>query len=56
MARWLCFERELLSVISFVALGAWERLKLGLMIRQGMGVEFLSEAQLEAWEVEFVVI
>jgi hypothetical protein len=56
MARWLCLERELLSVISFVAIGAWERLRLDLMIRQGMGVERPLQAQREAWEMEFVVI
>jgi hypothetical protein len=47
-------------VISFVAIGAWDRLILDWMIQQGMGVELpleaKMEAQMEAWEVEFVVI
>jgi hypothetical protein len=47
---------ELLSVISFVAIWAWESLRLGLTIQQGIFVERPSEAQLEAWEMDFVVI
>jgi hypothetical protein len=43
-------------VISFVAIGAWERLILDLMIQQGMGVGRPFEAQLEAWETGFAII
>jgi hypothetical protein len=56
MARWKCLVCELLSVISFVVIWTWESLRLGLMIQQGMGVGRPLEAQLEAWEMEFVVI
>jgi hypothetical protein len=47
---------ELLSVISFVAIGAWETSRFDLMIQQGMGVGRPLEAQLEAWEMDFVLI
>jgi hypothetical protein len=56
MARWLCPERELLSVISSDVAGAWEKLILDWMIRQGMYFVLPWEAQLEAWEVEFVIL
>jgi hypothetical protein len=39
MVRWLCLERELLSVISSDAAGAWEKLRLDWMIQRGMGVD-----------------
>jgi hypothetical protein len=38
IASWLCLERELLSVISSDATGAWEQLRLDWMMRRGMGV------------------
>jgi hypothetical protein len=56
MAHWRCLVCELLSVISFVAIGAWESLRFNVMIQQGMGVGRPLEAQLEAWETGFVVI
>jgi hypothetical protein len=47
MALWLYLERKLLSVISFGAAEAWEKVTLDWMIRRGMGVERPWEAQLE---------
>jgi hypothetical protein len=47
---------ELLSVISFVAIGAWESSRFDSMIHQGMGVGRPWEAHLEASETGFVVI
>jgi hypothetical protein len=56
MADWGCLECELLSVISFFAIWAWESSRFDLMIQQGMGVGRPLEAQLEAWETGFVAI
>jgi hypothetical protein len=56
LARWRCLVCELLSVISFVAIGAWERSRVDLLIQQGMFIGRQLEAQLEAWEMGFVVI
>jgi hypothetical protein len=47
---------ELLSVISFVAVGAWESLRFDLMIQKVMVVGRPWGAQLEARETGFVVI
>jgi hypothetical protein len=35
---------------------AWESSRFDLMIQQGMGVGRPVEAQLEAWETEYVAI
>jgi hypothetical protein len=43
-------------MISFVTIGAWNSSIFDLMVQQGMGVGRPLEAQLEAWEMEFVVI
>jgi hypothetical protein len=56
MAHWRCLVCELLSVISFVAIGVWESSIFYLMIQQGIGIGRPLEAQLEAWEMEFVVV
>jgi hypothetical protein len=47
---------ELLSVISFIAIWAWESQIFDSMIQQGMGVGRPLEARLEAWEMGFVAI
>jgi hypothetical protein len=47
---------ELLYVISFVAIWAWESPIFDLMIKQGMGVGRPLEVQLEAWAMGFVAI
>jgi hypothetical protein len=48
MSHWRYIVCELLSVISFVSIGAWDSSRLYLMIQQGMGVGRPLEAQLEA--------
>jgi hypothetical protein len=53
MARWRCLVCELLFVISFVAIGAWDSLRFDFMIQQGMGVDLPLEARFEVW---FVII
>jgi hypothetical protein len=54
MARGLCLDRELLFVISFGTLGAWERLRLDCMIRWGMCVQRPWQFQLEVREFELL--
>jgi hypothetical protein len=56
MALWLYHERKLLSVISFGAAEAREKLTLDLMIHSGLGVERLWETQLEGREFVLFVI
>jgi hypothetical protein len=56
MVLWLCLERKLLSVISFGAEEAWEKLTLYGMIRQCMGVERPWEARLDVREFVLFVI
>jgi hypothetical protein len=56
MAHWGCIVCELSSVISFVAIGVWESSRFDLMIQQGMGDGRPLEAQLDAWEMESLVI
>jgi hypothetical protein len=56
MAHWGCLVCELLFVISFVAIWAWESSRFDFMIQQGIGVERPLEAQLDAWETGFVAI
>jgi hypothetical protein len=47
---------DVLSVILFVAIGSWESSRFGVMIQQVIVVGRPWEAQLEAWEMGFVVI
>jgi hypothetical protein len=56
MALLLYLERELLSVISFDAEEAWEKLTLGGMIRRGMDVGRPWEARLEGREFVLFVV
>jgi hypothetical protein len=56
MAPWLYLERKLLSVISFGAAEAWEKLTFDWMIRRGMGVERPWGAQLEGRKFVLSVI
>jgi hypothetical protein len=56
MARLLCLERELLSMILFGTAGAWERLRLEWMIRRGMCVQRPWQVQLEVQEFELFEI
>jgi hypothetical protein len=47
---------ELLSVISFVAMWAWESSIFDLMVEQDIGFGRPLEALLEAWETGFVIV
>jgi hypothetical protein len=56
MAHWGWLVCESLSVISFVAKGAWDSSRFDVVLQQDMGVGIQWDAQLEALVKMFVIM